>query len=385
MKLPVFISLAMAMSTVAQEAPKTLLPLPLFHESWSEEDRAIVVRFTEALEEHLKTMKLHESDIPIVASYLHAVVSSGVCKDSFDDGDTLARLAAMLDDAEAMSLFLKKGENVNAVLNASDDEFLIPVSLASEVIWAKNLISTELSAAQRVEQMQALQSMGWDPQLHAQSVIYAMTILAVEHQDVSPLFEWFFSLNYELTQEQEASLYWALLVADGCTPIVRRFVEEGKIELNQPIGDKGLLPLQRVCSEPFFEKQINLDTLEYLLSAGADPNLMLADEDSTDGNVEYDPDGYEEDDLPRDDMAGYSTPIELVFDHYRSELSEGNHAREKNYLAAIDLLLLYGAELDIEEDECGDEEAESSAYAEVRKRLEMTPEQLNADFEKLTN
>ena len=47
-------------------------------------------------------------------------------------------------------------------------------------------------------------------------------------------------------------------------------------------------------------------------------------------------------------------------------------------------MLLHDAELDIEDDECNDEDAESTAYAEVRKRLEMTPEQLREDFERLT-
>ena len=83
-------------------------------------------------------------------------------------------------------------------------------------------------------------------------------------------------------------------------------------------------------------------------------------------------------------MGSFSTPIEIVFDQYRSDASERNHKRESNFLAAIDLLLLHDAELDIEDDECNDEDAESTAYAEVRKRLEMTPEQLREDFERLT-
>ena len=382
MKLPLLLTIAMGMSVLAQEQQKTLLPLPPFHESWTAEEQAAIVQFSEHLESFLKNHKLDSDTVPAVVPYLHSAVSSGACRPSSENDDILARLAAMIDEADAMMLFLKRGENVNAVLNNEDS--LIPVSLASEVIWAEGLISTRQSAADRVALMQELQKMGWDPHTHAQSVIFAMPILCAEHQDVSPLFEWFFSLNYELTAEQEHTIYNVLLIADGCTPIVKRLVEQGKIAVNEPIGAGFLLPLQEVCSKPLFDKEINLDTLELLLAAGADPNLILVEEDSGGSSEEYDPDGYEEDDLPRDDMAGFSTPIEMIFDHYRSELSDGNKKREKNYLAAIDLLLIYGAELDIEEDEYNDEDAESAAYTEVRKRLDMTPEQLLADFKKLT-
>lgn len=357
------------------------MPLPPFHESWSAEERAVIVRFSERLEAFFKNELLNKADLPAVAPHLHSVITTGTCLPSSADGDTLARLAAMIDEAEAMMLFLQRGEDVNAVLLS--DEALLPVSFASEVIWAESLISTRQSAAERVQLLLKLQEMGWNPQTHAQSVIYAMPLLCAESRDVSPLYEWFFSLNYELTPEQEATLYNALLISDGCTLIVKRLLEQGKFAVNEPLGE-GLLPLQQVCAKPLFEKVINLDTLELLLSAGADPNLILVEEDFPADNEEYDPHGYEEDDLPRDDMDGFSTPIEMLFDHYRSELSEGNSKREKNYLAAIDLLLIYGAELDIEEDEYDDEEAESSAYAEVRKRLHMTPAELLSDFKRLT-
>lgn len=382
MKLPLLLTLAMGMSVFAQEQPKSLLPLPPFHESWTAEEQAAIVQFCEHLETFCRNELLNKEEIPLIISHLHAVVSTGTCPATTTDGDTMARVAAMVDEADAMMLFLRRGENVNAVLSNTDP--MMPMSLASEVIWAEGLIGTRQSAADRVALMQELQKMGWDPHTHAESVIFAMPLLCAEHQDVSPLFNWFFSLNYKLTAEQKHSIYNALLIADGCTPIVQRLVEQGEIAVNEPIGEASLLPLQQVCSKPIFDKEINLSTLELLLAAGADPNLILVEEDTGTGSDEYDPDGYEEDDLPRDDMAGFSTPIEMVFDHYRSELSEGNKKREKNYLAAIDLLLIYGAELDIEEDEHNDEDAESTAYTEVRKRLNMTPEQLLADFKRLT-
>ena len=44
---------------------------------------------------------------------------------------------------------------------------------------------------------------------------------------------------------------------------------------------------------------------------------------------------------------------------------------------------MYGAELDIEEDEHDDEAVESPVYNEVRKRLNMSHEELEADYSRI--
>lgn len=385
MKLPILFALAFTMGASAQDAPKQMLPLPPFHESWSEQDKVTLTRLSEHLERFRQDLLVHDDDWPVLTQYLHSVVSSGECKAQFDDdGDTMARIAAMVDEADAVRLFLKRGEDINAVLHI--ENATAPVSLASEVIWAERLISTKQTAAERAALMQELQAAGWDSALHAPSVIFAIPIACLcESQDVSPLVEWFLTLNYEMNEEQKESFLAALVVAEGCTAILQRFVEDGSIKLNEPLGE--LLPLQHICKAPMFDKTIQLDNLEYLLKSGADPNLMLAYEDGEDDG-KYDPEGYEEDDCPRDDMDGFSTPIEMLFDYYRFDMAWGEQnavTRHKSLhvLAAMDLLLMHGAELEIELDECDDESAESNAYAETRKRLQMSKAELEADYQKL--
>lgn len=381
MKLPAFFALTLC--ALAQDAPKTILPLPDFHESWTEQEQATLTQFATHLDQFRQEQQFEKDEWGKIAQYLHSVVTGGSCKAQFDDdGDTLARIAAMVDESDAVRLFLKRGENVNAVHHSDSAD--MPVTLASEVIWAEGLISTKQTAAERVALLQELQAAGWDAALHAPSVIFALPIVCLcEAQDVSPLVEWFLTLNYNMDEEQKNRFYSALLVANGCTHLVKKFVEDGFIKLNEPLYH--LLPLQHVCEKPMFDKVIPLDTLEYLLQAGADPNLILADEETEDDGT-YDPDGYEADDQPRDDMAGFSTPIEMLFDYYRFDIAwDESSARKKalSVLAAMDLLLLHGAELEIEHDEYDDEAAESEAYAETRKRLQMTDAELEADYKKL--
>ncbi len=393
MKLPILLSLAFMLNATAQDtatvAPTQpeLLPLPAFHESWSAENKEIITQFAERLSLLLKDfdngLPPSPEDAAVWSRFvtaLHHAVSKGEVAASFE-GDGLARWAAMVDNAAAVRLFIEKGESTDTGIDCGiAGQHTV---LAQEVIWSESLIHTHQTAAERVELLEWLKSKGWAPATQMQQLQFAISIVGLcENQDVSPLYEWFLALQPQLNEEESATFYRSLLVADGCTPIVQRMVEAGKIQLNEPLDFK--LPLQIVCEKPLFDRVANLRTLQYLLEAGADPNLMMAYEDEASDNGEYDPDEYETDDLPRDDMEVFSTPIEIIFDRYRSELNEGNTKNEANLLAAIDLLLLHGAELDIEDDEYDDEEAESTAYAEVRKRLEMTPEQLRADFKRLT-
>ena len=386
MKLPILLAgLCATASATEQSQPLPLSPLPSFHESWSDGEIQLISAFANRidrflLDNHADTDNQRATEIySRFRQALHQAIATGKVEPSFQ-GDTMARWAAMVDDDLAVQVFIGHGEDPHARYYIEDLE--LESGLVQEVIWAKNLTG-HASMFDRIQLLNWLKSKGWDPVADQDLVVHAISLaLLAEPNNMEPLLKWFFEQSIELKEEQKSHFYRGILVADGSLPYLKQLVEKGEIPLNEPIDD--LLPLQTVCSWTFLEKQINLDNLAYLLEAGADPNLILAEEDGIADTGNYDPEGYEEDDLPRDDMGSFSTPIEIIFDQYRSDASERNHKRESNFLAAIDLLLLHDAELDIEDDECNDEDAESTAYAEVRKRLEMTPKQLREDFERLT-
>ena len=385
MKLPVLLTALCATAfATEQEQHLPLNPLPAFHESWSDGEKDIISFFANRLDRFLVENQSYEdaSSVEIYTRFrkaLHQAIITGKVEPSFH-GDTMARWAAMVDADLAVQVFIGHGEDPHARYYI--DGLSLKSGLVQEVIWAINLRGHS-SMHNRIELLNWLKSKGWNPVADGDLIVQAVAIaLLAESNEMAPLLQWFFEQGIELKDDQKNHFYTGVLVGEGGLPYLKQLVEQGEIKLNEPIDD--LLPLQAVCSWTIFEKKINLDNLAYLLEAGADPNLILAEEDATTDSESYDPEGYEEDDLPRDDMGSFSTPIEIVFDQYRSDASERNHKRESNFLAAIDLLLLHDAELDIEDDECNDEDAESTAYAEVRKRLEMTPEQLREDFERLT-
>lgn len=364
-----------------------LLPQPQYHESWTQQEQDTINEFVARLVNFYNANKLvssNDAETVQAIKYIHHVISSGKVEVSFSE-DTLARVAAMVDHLEAARLFIEKGEDPN--ICSEQQEAIAPICLAQEVIWSESLINTHHSPEERVQFLEWMRSKGWEPTRQNASVVQAIIIAAhAEAQDVSPFFRWLQEQNFDKTSYYTEEFYRAALLGGGCHGIVQELVEQGCFKLNEPLME--LLPLQHVCSRPLFDKIINPDTLEYLLQAGADPNLMLAYDSDEHHEDEYKAEDFEEDDQPSDDMVAFSTPIEIVFDSYRFDLIYANetHADKKrinSYLLAIDILLLYGAELEIEEDEAGDEDAESAAYAEVRKRLQMTEEELRADAERL--
>ena len=360
-----------------------LLPLPQYHESWTQQEQDIINEFVARIVNFHNTNELisiNDADI----KYIHHVISSGKVEASFSE-DTLARVAAMVDHLDAARLFLEKGEDPNTCSKQKD--VVNPICLAQEVIWSESLVNIHHSAEERIQFLEWMRSKGWEPALQNASIIQAIIIAAhAEAQDVSPFFRWLKEQNFDKTTYYVEEFYRAALLGTGCHGIVQELVEQGCFKLNEPLME--LLPLQHVCTRPLFDKIINPDTLEYLLQAGADPNLMLAYDSDEHHDGEYKAEDFEEDDQPTDDMVAFSTPIEIVFDSYRFDLVYANDTpadkkRINSYLLAIDILLLHGAELEIEEDEAGDEDTESAAYAEVRKRLQMTAEELRADAEQL--
>ena len=398
MKLPILFLALLSLPVIAQQSSTTpsiqrstqrvkLSPLPQYHESWTPQQQAIINDFVADLE------KLWEPDIAELQKdalciefikNLHQAISSGEITPSFAD-DTIAKFAALVDHLEAVKLFIEKGEDPNTT--KKNKEYNFPLCLAQEVIWSESLINIHHSAEERVQVLEWMKSKGWKPELQLESILKAIEITAMaENQDVSPFFRWLNDQNFNKTSIYTDDFYRAALIGHGCRSIVQELVEQGCFKLNEPVLD--MLPLQHVCSRPLFDKIINTDTLEYLLQAGADPNLMLAYDSDEHHEDEYKVEDFEEDDQPADDMVAFSTPIEILFDSYRYDLIYANETpidkkRINSYLLAIDILLLHGAELEIEEDEAGDEDAESAAYAEVRKRLNMTAEELRADTETL--
>lgn len=364
-----------------------LSPLPQYHESWTPQQQAIINDFVASLEKFWEPdmAELQKDALCIeFIKTLHQAISCGEVKPSFSN-DSIARFAAMVDHLEAVKLFIEKGEDPNTT--KMNKEYNFPLCLAQEVIWCESLINIHHSAEERVQVLEWLKSKGWKPELQLESILKAIEITAMaENQDVSPFFRWLNDQNFNKTSIYTDDFYRAALIGHGCRSIVQELVEQGCFKLNEPIQE--MLPLQHVCTRPLFDKIINTDTLEYLLQAGADPNLMLAYDSDDHHEGEYKVEDFEEDDQPTDDMVAFSTPIEILFDCYRYDLVYANETpadknRINSYLLAIDILLLHGAELEIEEDEAGDEDAESAAYAEVRKRLNMTAEELRADAESL--
>lgn len=371
---------------------KNLLPLPDFHESWTEAEihciKNFAAKFSHFYDKQPFVNHSKEELYPFI-NYLHRVIATGQVHESFttqDGPDTLARIAAVIDDFEAIKLFISKGESCSVCIHNpgfDTEEFC----LAQEIIWSETLTVLNHTAEERVAMLEWLKAQGWDPKTNRDSVIFAVIVASMaEHQNVLPLFDWLNNQDFEQTAIITDTYLQAALHGVGATPVVRHLVDMGCIRLNEPLKD--MLPLQHVCAHPLLEKIVNLDTLQYLLEAGADPNLMLAEDTEEHADSEYRQEDFDEEDAPLDGMESYATPIELVFDSYRFDIvyankTETDKKRIKSYLAAIDLLLLHGAELDIEEDEAGDEDAESAAYAEVRKRLGMSPEQLRADYDSI--
>ncbi len=389
MKLPLLLSSLCAASYAAEQAqPQSLLPLPDFHESWSDGEKDLIRCFAEGIEQTISetsalptTKKDLERYAAFRAALYHAITTGKV--DSSFKGDTLARWAAIIDNNEAVKVFVGLGEDPHARYYI--EELELESGLVQEVIFAKGLTCPTSLLCDRVALLNWLKEKGWEPAKDAELIGYAVTLaLMAENQDMSELLDWFYAQGLGLTQERKDFLHQSIIVAQGGLSALKRLVEQGDIKLNEPIND--LLPLQIVCSWHIMDKSINLDNLEYLLQAGADPNLILGYEDAEDDG-EYNQEGYEEDDLPRDDMKGFSTPIEIVFDDYRfhAEHDETEQARKKalHFQAAVDLLLMHGAELDIEEDEHDDEAVESPVYDEVRKRLNMSHEELEADYNRI--
>lgn len=389
MKLPILLASLCAAAYAADQAqPQPLLPLPDFHESWSDGEKDIIRSFVKSLERTLVEASYSVTDEISLKRYtafraaLHHAIATGKIESSFG-GDTLARWAAMNDSHEAVKVFVGIGEDPHARYYI--EELDLESGLVQEVIFAKGL-TYPTHLCNRVALLNWLKDKGWDPAKDAELIGYAVAVaLMAENQDMSELLDWFYAQGLELTQERKDLLHQSIVAAQGGLSTLKRLVEQGDIKLNEPIND--LLPLQIVCSWHIMDKAINLDNLEYLLQAGADPNLILGyDEEEDDG--EYNQEGYEEDDLPRDDMKGFSTPIEIVFDDYRFH-EEWNDAdkvackKALHFQAAVDLLLMYGAELDIEEDEHDDEAVESPVYNEVRKRLNMSHEELESDYSRI--
>lgn len=368
---------------------RNLLPLPDFHESWTADEvqciKSFAAKFSQFYDKQPFANHVKEELYPFI-HYLHQVIATGVVQDSFvsdNSPDTLARYAAIVDDLDAVKLFISKGEN--PAISARHADFDTEFCLAQEIIWSETLTVLNHTAEERVALLEWLKTQGWSPHANRDSILFAVQVAALaEHHNVLPLFEWINNQGFEQTSIITNEYLRAALLGVGATPIVRQLVEMGALPLNEPLLD--LLPLQHICSHPLLDNIINLDTLQYLLEAGADPNLMLADETNEHPDIEDRQETFEQEDAPLDGLDSYATPIERIFDSYRFDIvyaneTETDKKRIKSYLAAIDLLLLYGAELEIEEDEAGDEDAESSAYAEVRKRLRMTPKQLRADYE----
>lgn len=387
MKLPILLA-SLCAAACAAEQTQPLLPLPDFHESWSDGEKDIVRSFVKSLEKTLAESSYSDTDDESMKRYmafraaLHRAIATGKVEPSFG-GDTLARWAAMNDSHEAVKVFIGIGEDPHARYYI--EELDLESGLVQEVIFAKGL-TYPTHLCNRVALLNWLKDKGWDPAKDAELIGHAIVVaLMAENQDMSELLDWFYAQGLELTQERKDLLHQSIIAAQGGLSTLKFLVEHGDIKLNEPIND--LLPLQIVCSWHIMDKAINLDNLEYLLQAGADPNLILGyDEEADDG--EYNQEGYEEDDLPRDDMKGFSTPIEIVFDDYR--FHEECDATDKvackkalHFQAAVDLLLMYGAELDIEEDEHDDEAVESPVYEEVRKRLNMSHEELEADYSRI--
>ena len=399
MKKTLFLSLLLSVASSATEtespaivpqldlaqSSEFILPLPCYHESWTQEEKEILLQFIFKLERqfHAKFTPCELAGLPVYRQLrmsLHQSVRDGVIE-QFVDGDSLCRWAAAQEDFDALKLFVLKGAECNISYQATFADSTYSISLIDSLLIPHTSGNSTRTAADRLDMIQWLVEHGFKLEQCATELTGAVIKLCLfKTDDITPIVEWYFSLNTEIPEDLQHKLYAAVLSAEGCTHIVKELVEEGKIALNEPLAENDMLPLQVLFTH--YIHTINLPTLEYLLSAGADPNLHIAYEDDTNASDEYSPEGYEEEDKPNDDLSGFSTPIELAFDLYRIS-GDNDSAFSRSLLAAIDLLLYYGAELEIEDDEAGDEDAESPIYAEVRKRLDMTKEELIQDYIKL--
>lgn len=362
-----------------------ILPLPDFHESWTQEEKDVLNNFARTVEQQFRS-RFRSSVLPSPATKLpaytrfrdnlHQGVKNGYFAPKFSDGDSFCRWAAEEGDFEALKLFVQKG----ADSNVSFCEHAYQYSLIHSLLIGNLNQAPSHSSAEQLDMIHWLVDHGYKLELYPTELTYAVIALCLyRSEDIAPIVEWYFSINPEVPEELRNELYHAVLLAQGCTTVLKQLVEEGKIALNEPMAVNDLLPLQTLFTQSV--PTIHLPTLEYLLSAGADPNLHIGYEEDANESDEYSPEGYEEEDKPNEALTGFSTPIELAFDLY---LIYGSHeAIAHPLLAAIDLLLYYGAELEIEEDSAGDEDEDSPIYAEIRKRLQMDKEELMQDYLKL--
>lgn len=399
MKKTLFLSLLLSVASSATEtespaivpqldlaqSSEFILPLPCYHESWTQEEKEILLQFIFKLERqfHAKFTPCELAGLPLyrqLRNSLHQSVRDGVME-QFVNGDSLCRWAAAEEDFDALKLFVLKGADSNISYQTTCFDSTYTLSLIDSLLFPHTNGVWTHSAAERLEMIQWLTEHGFKLEQYPEELTRAVIKLCLyKTEDIAPIVEWYFSLKTEIPEDLQHKLYAAVISAEGCTHIVKQLVEAGKIALNEPLAANDMLPLQILFTH--YIHTINLPTLEYLLSAGADSNLHIGYEDDTNESDEYSPEGYEEEDKPNDELSGFSTPIELAFDLYRI-YGDVDMVFAPTILAAIDLLLYYGAELEIEEDEAGDEDAESPIYAEVRKRLEMTKEELMEDYLKL--
>ena len=389
MKLPIILACALGAVATAQDSAEvnsqaapaettysvnlTHVKLPLFHESWSETERLVITDFANKLDKAMSMEEVSQmKDFLPVVTYLSKVVETGVVEKRFDNGDTLCRLAAMFDHFEAMRLFVERGEDVNSSVTVHDFQS----GLGVEVVMCKDSFEPSHLAMQRVEQLVWLTEKGWEPQKQLETLRAAISLVAVlEPHNVAPLVQWYIE-QVRVPQDEIV----ALMHGEGCTDMVKEWIENDIFAVNEPLRD--MLPLQNLCQFVSFSGRINLHTLELLLNAGADPNLILAYEEGEDDSAEYDNAAYESEDGSVAGADTFSTAAEMVVDSYLNNLDKlpnGAKARaEKFCLAAVDLLLLHGAELEPTDDdgeECYDEA--------LMNRLNMSKEELRADYEKL--
>ena len=367
------------------QSSEFILPLPCYHESWTQEEKEILLQFIFKLERqfHAKFKPRELAGLPVyrqLRNSLHRAMRDGVIE-QFVNGDSLCRWAAAQEDFDALKLFVLKGAECNISYQATFADSTYSVSLIDSLLIPHTSGNSTHTAAERLEMIQWLTEHGFKLEQYPEELTGAVIKLCLyKTEDIAPIVEWYFSLKTEIPKDLQHKLYAAVISAEGCAHIVKQLVEEGKIALNEPLAENDMLPLQVLFTH--YIHTINLPTLEYLLTAGADPNLHIAYEDDTNASDEYSPEGYEEEDKPNDELSGFSTPIELAFNLYRI-YGDVDPVFAPTILAAIDLLLYYGAELEIEEDEAGDEDVESPIYAEVRKRLEMSQKELMEDYLKL--
>lgn len=361
-------------SQTSSKPEAELAALPDFHESWTDDERAVLKRFAD----YIKEFPLPE----VYKNGFHQVITTGRCEKHLSNGDLLARIAAMYDDFEAMCLFIERGEDANTPALKMNDESLC--DLAAEVIWSKNLgLNTPIThtAAQRVEKLEWLRSKGFKPAEHAEVIMFALGISCrVESQDISPLIEWCLR---ELPlqgdgSETEVTFIESVLQATGGSHIVKRLIENGILKVNEPLGD--YLPLQHICQWELGSKSVNLETLQVLLESGADPELIVVDEEEGDDSVEYNQDDYEEEDAPNQELDAFASAAEMLCEIILYS-EDNNHSTTR--LVALDLLLLYGAKPEIPEIDDDTPDEIENKLRDITKRLKMSKKELQEDLQGL--